>query len=131
MLFMQFRAIFGIYLTIHFVSLFLYADELFGKRMPFDPKLGPTYHIFPNILNYVDAQLFLVFLSVISILFTIGYQHQICAIILWYGWAALLNRNVLIYNPGIPYVGFLLLAMSILPNNDNSKMAKSIFWLSW
>ncbi|AYV77272.1 MAG: hypothetical protein Barrevirus26_5 [Barrevirus sp.] len=130
-MFMQFRFIFGLYLTWHFLSLISYADELFGDKMPFDPKLGPTYHIFPNILNHVDAQSFLVFLSVVSISFTFGVYHQICSIILWYGWASLLNRNVLIYNPGIPYVGWLLIAMSVIPNNDDSKMSIAIYWVAW
>lgn len=131
MLFMQFRFIFGLYLTWHFISLIPYADELFGNQMPFDPKLGPTYHIFPNLLNVMDARLFIIALSVISISFTFGYYHQFCSALLWYGWAALLNRNVLIYNPGIPFVGWLLLAMTLIRNNENTKLSKAIFWFAW
>ena len=131
MMFMQFRCLFGLYLTWHFISLIPYSDELFGDKMPFDPKLGPTYHIFPNLLNHMDATLFISILSLLSISFMFGYKHQFCSILLWYGWAALLNRNVLIYNPGIPYVGWLLLAMSVIPNNDDTKLSKAIFWLSW
>lgn len=36
------------------------------------------------------------------------------AALLWYVWACLLGRNPLISNPGIPYVGWLLLAHTIL-----------------
>jgi len=61
----------------------------------------------------------------------LGYHHQICSAMLWYGWACLLNRNVLIYNPGIPYVGWLLMIMSFIPNNENTKMTKTLFWLTW
>jgi hypothetical protein len=38
----------------------------------------------------------------------------IFAFILWYQWACLLNINVFISNPGIPYVGWLLLAHAFL-----------------
>jgi hypothetical protein len=122
-------------LASHFIDLIPYADELFGNDMPYDPTLGPTYYIFPNILtfiNYVDIltpSIYLTFLSTVAIFFMLGIYHQQSAIILWYGWASLLNRNVLMYNPGIPYVGFLLLLCTLI-KYDN-KIPVNIYWFAW
>jgi len=113
------------------VDLIPYAEEVFGNKMPFDPTLGPTYHIFPNILSHVNAESYLIFLSIIAAMFTLGIYHQLCALVLWYGWASLLNRNVFIYNPGIPYVGWALLASACIKNSKNSKIPMNIFWLAW
>ena len=116
----------GAYLTFHFCSLISYAEELFGNQMPFDPTLSPTYHIFPNILSHVNARPFIIFLSFVSLLFTFGIGHCLCPLILWYGWAALLNRNVLIHNPGIPYIGWILFACAILSiTTSNSSYQKN------
>jgi hypothetical protein len=131
MKFAYFRIILGTYLILHFISLISYAEELFGNAMPFDPTLSPTYDIFPNILNHIDATPFIIFLLVMSIMFTLGFSHRICSLFLWYGWAALLNRNVLIHNPGIPYVGWLLLACTFIPNNNEPNIQKDIFWFAW
>jgi hypothetical protein len=38
--------------------------------------------------------------------------------LLWYGWACLFNRNVLISNPSIPYVGLLLLLTALVPATE-------------
>src|SRR5690606_34884204 len=39
-------------------------------------------------------------------------------VVLWFGWAALFNRNNLISNPGVPYVGLLLLMIAIVPDGE-------------
>ena len=130
-MFKYFRVIFGIYLFWHFSNLIPYAEELFGNDMPFDPKLSPVYGLFPNILNYVNATYFIIFLTIVSIVYADGHYYKICGLILWYGWAALLNRNIFIANPGIPYVGWLLLASTLVSNKKNSKITNKIFWFAW
>ncbi len=130
MKFTYFRVIFGIYLTWHFAELIPYAQELFGDQMPYSPNLSPTYDIFPSILNFMNAQLFVVTLVIFSIIFTMGFWHRFCAFILWYGWATLLNRNIFISNPGIPYVGWLLLACLFVDGRTN-KIPPKIYWLAW
>ena len=83
-----FRQLLGLYLTYHFLSLAPWAEELFGKEMPYDPMLSPTHDIFPNVLNLgLDPQIFLVLLSIISLMFTFNINSKLCSLILWYGWA--------------------------------------------
>ncbi len=79
-----------------------------------------TYGVFPNILNHYDAphqiKVFIVILSLLSFLFMLGYARQWISFLLWYGWACLLNRNNLIFNPSIPYIVWLLLACCFIPS---------------
>lgn len=143
-----FRIIFGLYLIWHFANLIPWANELFGTNMPYDPTLGPTYNSFPNLLNHVDATWFLNVLTILSFMLAIGFYHQIASLFLWYGWACLINRNVLISNPGMPYVGWLLLACALISpemqenqhestgfNIKKNKVQrgsyKRLFWIAW
>ena len=144
---MIFRILLGVYLIFHFAQLVPYAEELFGNEMPYDPKLSPVYGIFPNILDYVNATYFLIFAVIISILFTFEFHPRIGALVLWYCWAALFNRNILILNPGLPYVGWILLAMTLVErdptrvmfstNNrflryiQQDRLPKRVFWSAW
>lgn len=126
-MFQIFRFIFGCYLTIHFIQLIPYAEELFGNKMLFDHHLNPTNGILPDLLDYIDVHTFLTFLVVYSVLFMLGWYHQICALFLWIGWFTLLNRNNLIHNPGIPYVGWLLCACIVI----RKQVPPRIMWLAW
>ena len=127
---MIFRIILGIYLTYHFLDLFPYAEELFGNQMPYDHTLSPLYGIFPNILNYnINATFFVGILTLLSILLTLGIMPRLCAFLLWYGWACLFNKNILISNPGLPYVGWILLSLTLVvqdKNNNNNWFLKYI-----
>lgn len=118
-----FRICFGIYLVIHFVSLIPYTKELFGNNgMIPDPSMNPTWAIipFPNFLveNDLNITIFLGLLSLASLAYASGFCRKTMSIFLWYGWAFLLNRNVLISNPSIPYVGWLLLASIVIPSGE-------------
>lgn len=121
--FALFRIILGIYLIQHFVFLIPYAGEVWSNSgvIP-DPSLNLTFGVFPNILNYYDntefISGFLIALSLLSLLFTIGLYRNIAAVVIWYGWVCLFDRNNLISNPGIPFVGWLLLCCAILPNGE-------------
>lgn len=123
-----FQFLFGSYLAIHFAQLVPYATELFGRNgMIANPQLSPTYGFFPNILNWLDhsstfLNIFLISLTILSVLFALRLvAPRLIAFLLWYGWACLLNRNVLISNPGIPYVGLLLLAFSLISIKKRQK----------
>ncbi|CAF0863280.1 unnamed protein product [Adineta steineri] len=137
-----FQLLFGIYLTIHFAQLIPYATELFGRDgMIADPRWSPTYGFFPNILNLIDhsstfLNIFLIFLSCLSVIFALRlFVPRVIALVLWYGWACLLNRNVLISNPGIPYIGLLLLAFSLIKfekQEEKHEINTQVFpWLYW
>lgn len=141
---MLFRIVLGFYLLVHFFQLIPFAEELFGKDMPYDPTLSPIYGIFPNILNYnISATGFVVFLTMVSLIMMFGIIPRRCAFVLWYGWAALFNRNVLIANPGIPYVGWILLAIALVDRKkiDSDKfidnllyqdtLPRRLLWAGW
>ena len=129
--FAVFRVVFGLYLTVHFGQLFPYAGELFsGEGVIGDARLNPLYGLFPNPLAIWDdpiiARLFLATAVVLSFAFTAGVFRRSTAILLWFLWACLFHRNNLISNPGIPYVGLLLILCALLPPGDRLSIA-SIF----
>lgn len=115
-----FRFVFGAYLCAHFLSLLPWGPELFsGHGMLPDASASPLAFLFPNVLTLFDPPAFVTALLVLaagaSILFAIGFHDRSAAVLLWYIWACLLGRNPFISNPGIPYVGWLLLAHTLLP----------------
>ncbi len=143
-----FQLIFGSYLAIHFAQLVPHATELFGRSgMIADPQWSPTYGYFPNILHWIDhsstfLNAFLISLTCLSVMFALRLvAPRLIALLLWYGWACLLNRNVFISNPGIPYIGLLLLAFSLITftkkQNDDGEdqeleLNPQVFpWLYW
>lgn len=142
----MFRILFGLYLFIHFVYLIPYASEIWSSKgiLP-SASLNLTYGFFPNILNGLDSPIFVtVFVStlaLLSLLFCVGFQRNFLAIILWYGWACLFNRNNLISNPGIPFIGWLLLVSALIPSgeplsfgkdkNENWGMPKTLIIGAW
>lgn len=119
-LFALFRVAMGLYLAAHFAMLVPYAGEVFSNAgMLPDPYLNPTAAYFPSLLNVVTSpagvQAVLAALTALALAFAAGLWRRPVAVVLWYGWACLFNRNVLIANPAIPYVGWLLLASALVP----------------
>lgn len=111
-----FRCLFGLYLAFHCFDLVPVAGELFSSQgMIPDPSLLPTYPWFPNLLFVLDtpgmAQAFVALLGALALGLACGVQPRWCAFLLWYGLACLVTRNVFIRNPGLPYVGWILLAL--------------------
>jgi hypothetical protein len=123
-----YRLIFGTYLFIHFAELMAWGPELFSNRgvLP-NPALSPLVHLFPNILALWDSPAFvqgLIALAVVlSVLFAVGLWDKIAATAIWYMWACLFGRNPLISNPSIPFVGWLLLAHTLLPGAPKGSVA--------
>ena len=116
-----FRVLFGAYLFAHFTHLLPWGAELFSNQGVLSQgDLSPVLLLFPNILAVLDAPWFVIGLLVVaagvSLLFAIGYYDRVAAVVLWYIWACLFGRNPLISNPGLPYVGWLLLAHACLPS---------------
>jgi predicted DCC family thiol-disulfide oxidoreductase YuxK len=121
--FTGFRVVLGLYLAVHFGTLIPYAGELFRRSgMVPNPRLNPIFAIFPNALSLMDSplgvQLFLGGLCLLALVFVLGWRRRAAALLLWFGWACLLNRNSLIANPGISYVGWLLLACALIPPGE-------------
>jgi hypothetical protein len=98
--------------------------------MPYDYTLSPTYGIFPNVLEFVDPTFFLIILIGASLHMAFNMFPRISAAILFYGWACLLNRNVFISNPGMPYVGFILLSSTLI-ERQYDQVHKRLIWVAW
>lgn len=115
-----FRAIFGLYLFIHFAMLIPWGSELFSHDgvLP-DRAASPLIHLFPNILAVSDGAGMIVSLLTIALLasvaFAFGWRDKIAAVVMWYVLACLFGRNPLIANPALPYVGWMLLAHLAIP----------------
>lgn len=145
-----FRIIFGAYLLQHFLWLLPSGAELFSASgVIADPRLNVTHALFPNPLAtawggrppFVTG--FLVALSLLSVAFAIGWRRHQAALLLWFGWACLFNRNNLISNPSLPYVGLLLLLTVLVPEGESLSVAGSrrrpsewffpaaVFWSAW
>jgi predicted DCC family thiol-disulfide oxidoreductase YuxK len=118
-----FRVVFGVYLAIHFATLLPYGAELFSDRgVLADPALNLTHGLLPDPLDVWGTPRFVtVFLLVLlglAVAFALGIARRTVALLLWFGWAALFNRNNLIANPSIPYVGLLLLLTVLVPPGE-------------
>lgn len=143
-----FRIVFGLYLVWHFACLVPYAGELFSSEgVLADPKLNPTHGLFPNPLVWwpsaAFAAGFAAVLAVLAGLLAAGWRRRTVAVLLWFGWAALFNRNNLIANPSIPYVGLILLFLAIVPDGEPLRwrgkvikpsewfMPTAVYWGAW
>lgn len=116
-----YRFVFGFYLFVHFVELLPWGPELFSNAgVLFDGAKSPLLHLFPNILAVFDGPPFVYGLLgvaiALTVLFAIGWRDRVAAVGLWYIIACLHGRMPLIINPGMPYVGWLLLAHACLPS---------------
>jgi predicted DCC family thiol-disulfide oxidoreductase YuxK len=123
--FTVFRIIFGAYLLQHFLYLLPWSAELFSAQGVLgDPRLNATYGLFPNPLETAwggspaFATGFVAVLAALSVAFMLGAWRRLAAVILWFGWACLFNRNNLISNPGLPYVGLILLCCALVPEGE-------------
>lgn len=124
-----FRMVMGCYLLAHFISLIPYAAEVWGPSgMIPDPRLNMTAGILPNPLAWLNSDGFgtgfIITLALLSVAFIIGWQRPMVSLLLWFGWACLLDRNNLIANPGIPYVGWLLLVCAVAPKGEPLSVSK-------
>lgn len=128
--FALFRVIFGTYLTVHFATQLPHAAELFSNvGVLGDAHLNPLFGLFPNPLatswggspGFVMG--FIAVLAGLSMLFALGVWRRAIALLLWFGWAALFNRNNLISNPSLPYVGVILLFCALVPAGESLSVA--------
>ncbi|HSH39145.1 MAG TPA: hypothetical protein VK993_10195 [Chthoniobacterales bacterium] len=140
-----FRIAFGIYLTLHFIDLVPYSAELFSRAgMLGDARSNFTYGLLPNPLEHWDSPrfvtAFLAALALLSAAFTVGFCRGYAAFAIWFGWACLFNRNNLISNPSLPYVGMLLLLTIIVPHGEpwsvrredpNWLFPAGAYWVAW
>jgi predicted DCC family thiol-disulfide oxidoreductase YuxK len=124
-----FRMVFGTYLVIHFLQLLPWAAEMFSNSgVLADGRVSPLLHLFPNILAVCDSPLFVTsfvgLAAVLSVMFAAGWYDRAASLGLAYIWACLFGRNPLIANPGLPYVGLLLVAHACLPRAPYGSLAR-------
>jgi predicted DCC family thiol-disulfide oxidoreductase YuxK len=145
--FALFRILFGTYLFAHFFQLLPYAGELFSSAGLLDnPKLNFTFGVLPNPLEHFHsaafATAFVAALAFLALAFALGLFRRTSALLLWFGWACMFNRNNLILNPGIPYVGLLLVLCALVPPGEPLvfgrrseraawQMPALIYWIAW
>lgn len=107
----------------HFATLLPYSKEVWSNvgLLP-RADLNLTHGFFPSILNVIDSplavQLFVGLLLLCALLFLVGALRPWVSLVLWYGWVCLLDRNNLISNPGIPFVGWILLCCAVIPKGE-------------
>jgi predicted DCC family thiol-disulfide oxidoreductase YuxK len=105
--------------------------------------------LFPNVRVIWDDAIFVITVLVVaaglSLLLVIGLYDRIAAVLLWFIWACLFGRNLLLSNPGLSFVGLLLLAHACLPPSpygswarrgqpdpgSDWRMPPSIFFVVW
>lgn len=122
-IFSIFRILFGSYLFVHYVQLLPVCEEVFSNQGVIkNAQILPSYNILPlHIFKYddpMDIRYFVISLIIGSGLFTLGIMRRIVSLWLFYGWMCLVNRNPLISNPGIGYIGWLLLACALIPPGE-------------
>lgn len=116
-----YRVLLGSYLLVHFVRLIPWGREVFSNAgvLP-NASVSPLISLFPNVLAYCDSSTVVGFILVggalLAVVFALGWHDRVAALALWYLWACLLGRNPLIANPSLPFIGWLLLAHTVLPS---------------
>lgn len=114
------RLILGVYLAVHFSLLLPWGEALFSRygAVP-DAWASPLVRVFPNVLAACDEPWLVTALLSASVAASLalaaGAFDRAAAAFLWYVWACLVGRNPLILNPGIPFVGWILLAHACMP----------------
>jgi hypothetical protein len=146
MQFAIFRIALGLYLALHFAQLIPYGAELFSNQgMLPAARLNLTFGIVPNPLAHWDAPscvtAFLTALTALSLIFAAGVFRRTAAVLIWFCWACLFNRNNLIINPSIPYIGLLLLLSALVPLGEPLALFRkrrldwhfppSVYWAAW
>jgi hypothetical protein len=140
-----FRIALGLYLALHFTQLIPYGTELFSNQgMLPAARLNLTFGIFPNLLARWDSPgcitAFLIGMTALSLAFAAGAFRRSAAVLIWFGWACLFNRNNLIINPSIPYIGLLLLLCALVPLGEPWAFSKArldwqfptgVYWAAW
>lgn len=115
-----FRVLLGCYLFIHFSYLIPWGTEMFSSAgMLPDANNSPLIGVLPNLFQYFDSPVVVMAVlfsgSLAALFLMVGQYDRIAALFLWVILVWLLGRNPLISNPGIPYVGWLLLAHLFVP----------------
>ena len=115
-----FRLLLGVYLATHFATLLPWAAELFSDAgaLP-EAQASPLFDLLPSVFWLSDSPAaatgVLAAGTALAVLLALGWFDRVSALLLWWVWAMLLCRNPLTLNPGLPYIGLLLLVHAATP----------------
>ncbi|MEL7237585.1 MAG: hypothetical protein AAGK78_01890 [Planctomycetota bacterium] len=115
-----FRVLLGVYLASHLGMLLPWAAELFssGGVLP-AASASPLFKVMPSLFWISDTPAMATGVvaagAVLGVVLAAGRFDRVAALLLWWIWAMLLCRNPLTLNPGLPYVGLLLLVHAATP----------------
>ena len=125
-----FRVLLGSYLVVHFAQVLPFATEMFSSAGMLPGSASPLLRAFPNVLLISDAPTAVTALVVVaglaSVCLLLGVRDRAAAVVVWYVWACLFGRNPLISNPGLPYVGLLLIVHALRPTTTPSTTTNAI-----
>ena len=118
--FALFRIGLGLLILFCLVPMLWHGTALFSDQsMVANPELNWTYGYLYNPLDTYDSPAVITAVIASSIIFALGFTFGVfrrtSALLLYVGWTCLFNRNNFINHPGISFVGWLLLASTLVP----------------
>ena len=133
-----FRGVLGAYLAVHFAHLLPWGPEVFSNQgMVPEAAASPFFPFFPNVLFLWDDPVAIHLLLgsgvALAVALAFGFRDRAAAILLWYVWACLFTRNPLISNPGLPFIGWILIAHCFVPRRTDPDwcMPSQIYLAAW
>ena len=134
------RVLLACYLLIHLWGLFVGVDIFADQGMLSELSLMPTWGVLPNLFGYQTPNDGLQCSE-------LGH-HALCRTWPWFQaahgviglvavWMSLFNRNILISNPSLPFIGLLLLVLAALPSGEPNAMDEPVAewhfptWVYW
>lgn len=118
------RTFFGLWLLQHFLFLIPSGRELFSSE-GMKVAGGALYlkTALSGLRSPAGITILLSLAAISSILFTLRIKRSLNSFFLFLCWVFLFHQDLLSYNPGVPYVGWMLLALSLVP-----EMEERFFW---
>ena len=116
--------LFGFWLIQHFFFLIPYGSELYSSE-GMKVAGGALYlkDFLAPLRSPLGIKILLCLCLLSSILFTFKIKRVLNSLFLFFAWIFLFHQDLLSYNPGVPYVGWMLLALSLIPSNE-----ERFFW---
>jgi len=121
--FIYWRMALGGFLTFYFLRVFPYASEIYSNQgvIP-DPTVNWSYGFFPSLFYFIDSPFFVQLMHglavVLSIFIFFGFWRRFSGFFLWYLYASFYCRNNLTEDPSIAFVGWLILALAVIPSGE-------------
>lgn len=118
------RMLFGLWLIQHFFFLIPYGRELYSSE-GMKVAGGALYlkELLAPLRSPAGISTLLGLSLLSSIFFTLKIKRALNSLFLFFTWVFFFHQDLLTYNPGVPYIGWMLLALSLVPDNE-----ERFFW---